>query len=634
MKLHRSEPPSAGTPADDQAEDTAMPIARGVREWIERASTETPADDQAGDTATPKGIAKGAITDKFSSTTPGYLGLLIPGTKDDEVAKEVGEANRKAEEADPESKRRRQKRDAVLTARLARILGKTGAERAAILDKLDRQEELLRDARDYAEITYLSEPHSSEARRKLTQRIWDEFIPRHKDKDAFSMGFRDLHAAIWPEDDPSLEEPANNAGEDESADTQTRPLLSGTEGGETDPERPGDTLPVVADEAAPKPATVAIGGKSATAWTDVKIRSEEMQPGGDSRPTLPLDTQAVIERTKQGIIDARKVLCPHLFQPLLVMDIGSSLEPPPVRKTANVKIELGLYSSLLFDSEAEHYPILAGTGGELGAWLEALASSVQNEVMADTQRCSPRIHLHCSASERREAIREALAKRIDHWCDCFRKNIEGVSFTALIPGHPGLTRRGSATVKPATADHASEIAHIQEPTPNADQAVLAHPATVATGGTRATAWKDVEICFLDAEHAQVTILDKVRELSYAEMGFGDRRGMKVGDRGANMAWGWLQRLAETRGVIEMPERQGAPAPKGPRDAERRPRSSHEVLIEDRAPAAKARAKLHSAMKQLRRRLCSYFGIKANPILFEENRYCAQFRIGRSPSYHQ
>src|ERR1035441_4187061 len=145
MKLHRSEPPSAGTPADDQAEDTAMPIARGVREWIERASTETPADDQAGDTATPKGIAKGAITDKFSSTTPGYLGLLIPGTKDDEVAKEVGEANRKAEEADPESKRRRQKRDAVLTARLARILGKTGAERAAILDKLDRQEELLRD---------------------------------------------------------------------------------------------------------------------------------------------------------------------------------------------------------------------------------------------------------------------------------------------------------------------------------------------------------------------------------------------------------------------------------------------------------------------------------------------------------
>src|ERR1022692_1175127 len=142
MKLHRSEPPSAGTPADDQA----------------------------GDTATPKGIAKGAITDKFSSTTPGYLGLLIPGTKDDEVAKEVGEANRKAEEADPESKRRRQKRDAVLTARLARILGKTGAERAAILDKLDRQEELLRDARDYAEITYLSEPHSSEARRKLTQR--------------------------------------------------------------------------------------------------------------------------------------------------------------------------------------------------------------------------------------------------------------------------------------------------------------------------------------------------------------------------------------------------------------------------------------------------------------------------------
>jgi hypothetical protein len=49
-------------------------------------------------------------------------------------------------------------------------------------------------------------------------------------------------------------------------------VLSGTEGGETDPERAGDTLPVVADEAAPKPpATVATGGKCATAWKDVEV---------------------------------------------------------------------------------------------------------------------------------------------------------------------------------------------------------------------------------------------------------------------------------------------------------------------------------------------------------------------------
>jgi hypothetical protein len=107
--------------------------------------------------------------------------------------------NREAEEADPESMRRRQESDAYLTARLARIRGKNPAERAATLDKLDRQEELLRDARVYKEIIYLSEPHSREGWLKVTQRIWDEFIPKHKDKDAFDMGFRDLHAALWPE---------------------------------------------------------------------------------------------------------------------------------------------------------------------------------------------------------------------------------------------------------------------------------------------------------------------------------------------------------------------------------------------------------------------------------------------------
>jgi hypothetical protein len=164
-------------------------------------------------------------------TNAKQTGLLVPGTEADRQVRELFEARRKAEEADPESRRRRQERDAYLTARLAKILGKKPAERWAILDKLDRQEELLRDARDYAAIIYLSEPRSPEARRKVTQRIWDEFIPKHKDKDAFNMGFRDLHAAIWPADDPSLEEVANKAGEDESVATGTRPVLSGAEGG-------------------------------------------------------------------------------------------------------------------------------------------------------------------------------------------------------------------------------------------------------------------------------------------------------------------------------------------------------------------------------------------------------------------
>jgi hypothetical protein len=173
-----------------------------------------------------------------------------------------------------------------------------------------------------------------------------------------------------------------------------------------------------------------------------------------------------------------------------------------------------------------------------------------------------------------------------------------------------------------------------EPARVLDEATPAQPATVATGGKGGAPWHKVEICFLDAEHAQVTALGQVRELSYAEMGFGDRRGMKVGDRGPNKAWGWLRKFAEERGTIDLPERQRAPVPKGPRDAERQPRSSHEVLVAERAGAAKARADLHVAMKGLRGSLCSYFGIKDNPILFEETCYRAQFQIGCSPSYHQ
>lgn len=163
--------------------------------------------------------------------------------------------------------------------------------------------------------------------------------------------------------------------------------------------------------------------------------------------------------------------------------------------------------------------------------------------------------------------------------------------------------------------------------------VLAQPATVATGGKGGLPWEAVEICFLDADHAQVTTLGQVRRLSYAEMGFGDRRGMKVGDRGPNKAWGWLRKFAEEGGSVDLPERKSKPAPMGPRDAERQPKSSHEVLIAEHAGAARAREKLHVAMKGLRRGLCSYFGIKDNPILFEGTCYRAQFRIGRSPSYH-
>jgi hypothetical protein len=203
------------------------------------------------------------------------------------------------------------------------------------------------------------------------------------------------------------------------------------------------------------------------------------------------------------------------------------------------------------------------------------------------------------------------------------------------PGDPSLEERAeraaeggfpkeelAGDMKPGAAEPA------QRPAPNADQVVPAQP-----GGKVGAPWDNVEICFLDADHAQVTVLGQVRRLSYAEMGFGDRRGVKVGDRGPNKAWGWLRKLAEEGGSIDLPERQSMPPPKGPRDSERQPRSSHDVLIEKFEAAARARASLQAMMKELRRSLCAHFGIGDNPILFERTRYHAQFQIGCSQSYH-
>jgi hypothetical protein len=137
---------------------------------------------------------------------------------------------------------------------------------------------------------------------------------------------------------------------------------------------------------------------------------------------------------------------------------------------------------------------------------------------------------------------------------------------------------------------------------------------------------------VDAEHVQVTLSGQVKNLSYAEMGFGDRRGVHVGDRGPTAAWRWLDKFAENRGFISVEYRPSKKAAKGPWDAERGPRSSLEALVGDRSGAAKARTSLNTHIKDLRRRLQAYFMIAANPIVFAQSGYKAQFRIGRSPSY--
>jgi hypothetical protein len=211
MKRHRSEPPSAGTPADDQAEDTAMPnLARGLRELIDRASTGTPTDRQSGGAAMPN-LARGVRELIDGAST----GLLVPGTEEDKWAKEVMEANRKAEEADPEFKRRRQKRDADLQASYDRRLG-------VPLGVAKRQEKLIRDARTYA-ASYLLEAHSQVTQLRVT-RLALRDLGITPNTEEFPLSFEALHAAIWTEGDPSLEELANKAGGNESADTRDAQL--------------------------------------------------------------------------------------------------------------------------------------------------------------------------------------------------------------------------------------------------------------------------------------------------------------------------------------------------------------------------------------------------------------------------
>jgi hypothetical protein len=100
-----------------------------------------------------------------------------------------------------EDQRKRGKLAADLTAMCARY-------RRRIPEEAKRQEELIHDARKYAE-SYLGEAQSPAARLVVTRRIWDEFIPKHPKQKAFALEFSDLHTAVWTEGYPSLEERAN-----------------------------------------------------------------------------------------------------------------------------------------------------------------------------------------------------------------------------------------------------------------------------------------------------------------------------------------------------------------------------------------------------------------------------------------
>ena len=99
--------------------------------------------------------------DKPTTPNPADLGLLVPGTEEDKRAREVIEAIREAEEADPQLRRKRRRHYADLQAWYDR-------RRGAYSGVAQRQEKLIRDARKYAE-SYLPEAHSPVARLRVTR---------------------------------------------------------------------------------------------------------------------------------------------------------------------------------------------------------------------------------------------------------------------------------------------------------------------------------------------------------------------------------------------------------------------------------------------------------------------------------
>lgn len=305
-----------------------------------------------------------------------------------------------------------------------------------------------------------------------------------------------------------------------------------------------------------------------------------------------------------------------------------------VSEISSITVQAGDFAAAFSDACAASHicvssvDLVVSSSGISGAELSAL----QERIAAD-----------------RIAMEEALPSNTDYWVDLHAFS------TFPCPVGLGLAERDfwlmtrrewlaryrvwkayrdgwpSRSTEAASGDR-SDFEPPQPPTATTRKALEAVQAPDADGSTRKP-WNSIAIWFLDQEHVQVTVPGETKRLSYAEMGFGDRRGMKVGDRGPKQAWGWLRTFAEKRGTIDLPERQSAPAPMGPRDADRQPSSSHEVLIAGHAGAAKARARLQVAMKELRRSLCSFFEIEDNPILFEGTCYRVQFPIGCSPSYH-
>jgi hypothetical protein len=102
----------------------------------------------------------------------------------------------------------------VLSAAYKRRLGRN-------IFEAERQEELLKDARAWAEAE-LREGISQvrdvdELKKRVVKQTWDKFVPTHRHYSAFQLGYREFESALWEEGLPSLEDLATAAMEERAA---------------------------------------------------------------------------------------------------------------------------------------------------------------------------------------------------------------------------------------------------------------------------------------------------------------------------------------------------------------------------------------------------------------------------------
>jgi hypothetical protein len=152
-----------------------------------------------------------------------------------------------------------------------------------------------------------------------------------------------------------------------------------------------------------------------------------------TRPILPLDVQAAIERTRDAVLH-HAIVTFNLIFPRLDGGVEASLVRPLMPMPASVKQELGAHASNLFDAEAQHYLGYSHSESELRAWLNALADAVTTGMMDEAKSKTVKasgfgpilrmdhtklrasvLNSHCSPTEQSGAIRDALSDRVNHW---------------------------------------------------------------------------------------------------------------------------------------------------------------------------------------------------------------------------